>query len=107
MLGTLREISVHARKPAATEEKKLEPPQVAEKEGQHHVFSGANIAVNPSTPSPDSDVESPRLDGPKRSSASLASTTSSQQWRSMTGSEAGGETEEEEGMVLVGRPEKE
>lgn len=120
MVDTLREISIHARKPTVMEEKEGKKPESlaqaagekkaeGEREGErrHHVFSGANIAVNPSTPSLDSDVESPRLDGLKGSTASLASTTSSQQWKSMTGSEAGGETEEEEGMILVERPGKE
>lgn len=117
MVDTLREISIHARKPTVTEEEEKKPESLAQVAGEkkaegegerrHHVFSGANIAVNPSTPSLDSDVESPRLDGLKGSTASLASTTSSQQWKSMTGSEAGGETEEEEGMILVERPGKE
>lgn len=107
MLEALREISVHARKPTIAEEKEKEMPSDQTSEKEQSRFSGASVAVNPSTPPAESDADGPDLDGSKGSTVSLASSaTSSQQWRSATGSEAGGETEEDEGMVLVGRPEK-
>lgn len=108
MLETLREISTHARKPTITEGKKpSSSPPVSEKEvKESHTFSGASIAINPSTPSTKSEGDSPQLDGTLSSSASLASfSTSSQLWKSTAGSETGGETEDDD-MVLVGRPAK-
>lgn len=77
---------------------------VSEKEPD--TFSGASIVTNPSIPSADADSDTPQLDGPKGSSASLSSFgTSSHLWKSTTGSETGGETEEED-MILVGRPKQ-
>ncbi|KXN86117.1 putative 1-acyl-sn-glycerol-3-phosphate acyltransferase [Leucoagaricus sp. SymC.cos] len=105
MLEALREISVHARKPAITERKE-KPSSVGVSEKDQHAFSGASIAINPSTPSTTSDADGPQLDGPQGSSASLSSfATSSQLWKSVAGSETGGETEEED-MVMVDRPER-
>lgn len=106
MLEALRDISVHARKPTITEEKETTSPSAPEPRKEHS-FSGASIAINPSTPPLEANTDGQQLDGPKGSSASLASSaTSSQVWKSNTGSEAGAETEEDEGMVLVGRPVK-
>ncbi|KAJ3563201.1 hypothetical protein NP233_g9092 [Leucocoprinus birnbaumii] len=106
MLNTLHEISTHAGKPTITEAKE-KPSLSATVSEKEPTFSGASIAISPSTPSTKSDADEPQLDGPQGSSASLSSfATSSQLWKSTAGSETGGETEDDD-MVVVGRPGKE
>ncbi|KAF9448996.1 1-acylglycerol-3-phosphate O [Macrolepiota fuliginosa MF-IS2] len=99
MLEALREISEHARKPVITEEKEKGALLDQASEKEQHSFSGANIAANPPTPPVESGADDQKLDESKGSSVSLASSVASS-----AASEAGGETEEDEGMVLVGRP---
>lgn len=104
MLETLSDISIQAHKPTSTDDKKGTSPTTQQSE-KEHVFSGSSIAINPPLPATETNLKS--LPGPKGSSASVSSSTTSSQFGvSTTGSEAGGETEEDEGMVLVDRPDR-
>ncbi|RXW25460.1 hypothetical protein EST38_g423 [Candolleomyces aberdarensis] len=90
MLETLHEISTHAVKPAASEkvQEPVQEPLVAPE-----VIS--EPVVEPASPSTSSAF------GVSSSTASIVSSLSS---RSSRASENGAETEEDEGMILVGRP---
>jgi lysophosphatidate acyltransferase len=106
MLDTLNEISPQARKPTSTDEMKGTSPSSPQSKKERS-SSDSSIVINPSRPPTEGNAGSSHLDGPKGSSASVSSSaTSSQFGISTTGSEGGGETEEDEGMVLVDRPDK-
>lgn len=104
MLETLTEISTQTHKPT---DDKNGPSLPSPNPGKEHSSSSSNILIDPPRPLTERNADSSYLSGPKGSTASVSSSaTSSQFGVSTTGSEAGGETEEDEGMVLVDRPDK-
>ena len=97
MISTLHEISTHAPRPS--EEKQAESDHAAEIEAQKPIVPERV----PPSPAPSSTSQgSTGVFGVSESTASLASSVSTQRSRS---SDKGAETEEDEGMVLVGKPD--
>ena len=93
MVETLHEISTHTTRPTVTE-KVQEPLSVEQKP-----FVVPETVIEPVSPV----TSSASALGVSSSTASIVSSVSS---RSSRASENGAETEEDEGMVLVGRPSK-
>lgn len=99
MLAVLREISVKVPSGSSqkTEDTSRDYPEPAPEESAVPIFDPSE-RVSPT------HVPEPILEASNGSSASIASSsTSSHNWKSEA-SENGAETEEDEGMILVGRP---
>jgi lysophosphatidate acyltransferase len=93
MVETLHEISTHATRPTVTE--KMQEPMSVE---QKPLVAAPESVIEPTSPA----TSSASALGISSSSASIVSSVSSRS--SGRASENGAETEEDEGMVLVGRP---